>query len=318
MDLNPSFTFESFVVGASNESAVRAAKTAAARPGATYNPLFLCASPGQGKTHLLMALAQAALRTRPELSARYMTVSEFAEAYDTAVSAGQLDRFSRRLAELDLLLLDDVHRLDGRKEIADELCKLQDRLWTAGKQLVVTGDRAPTEMTELDERLVSRFGSGCVVALGPPDEGLRLAILERAAAALGETFANGVLAAVANKPVTNVRDSLSGLARLVALGASGRALLTPEEARRLLGHERRPASERSDRDTIPVGTTSHESKTPEFERFFQMVRTRISDAAGAWESAGADDVTAADIVRSREKMIWTWPLAEDRLIEELF
>ena len=176
----------------------------------------------------------------------------------------------------------------------------------------------PDELIELDQRLVSRFDGGLVVSIGPPDERMRLAILERCAVTLGATFLDGVLETVSKQRVRSVRDLLCGLARLVALGAAGRAPVTPGEASRVFYDE--DDAVQSDHRTDATETRAYGPETAEFEDFLRAVRTRITEAAGAWQATAARTGarTTADGVHSREKMIWAWPLAEDRLIEELF
>lgn len=314
MDLNPSFDFHSFVLGPSNESAVAAARAVANRPGSTHNPLVVCGASGQGKTHLLMALAQQAARRHKGLSARYMTMTEFAEAFDTAVAAGQQERFRRRLAELDMLLLDDVESLAERRDIQRELCDLQERMCAAHRQLVVTGVRRPDELAALDRRLVSCLASGLIVAMGPPDEQTRLTILERCAATLGESYGEGVLAAVAAHPVPSVRDVLGALARVVALAASHDASLTPAIVTQALGGK----------PDAPVAAAADDGSAPrhgtqEFEDFVGALRRMVANALHAERARTPPDVARATLagIRSREKMVLEWPAEEGRLIEEL-
>ena len=181
MDLNPRYRFASFVVGAGNRLAATAARTVAERPGAVYNPLFLYAKSGLGKTHLLQAIGFEALAQQPNLRVRYVTLEEFVEEYHAAVAAGQSDAFRRAVQDVDLLLLDDVQFLAERSEMQAELLRLSEAFQAAGHQVVLTSDRPPPEIHNLDERLVTRLAGGLLVDMGPPDLETRLAILQRKA-----------------------------------------------------------------------------------------------------------------------------------------
>ena len=152
--LHPQFRFDTLVVGAANRLAATAARAVAEAPGTVYNPLFIYARPGLGKTHLLMAMGHAAIAIDPRLSVEYLTVDAFIESFAGAVAGGQGDAHRRRYLEVQLLLLDDVQFLSERREMQAELIRLIDTLQTAGRQIVLTSDRPPAEIEGLDERLI--------------------------------------------------------------------------------------------------------------------------------------------------------------------
>ena len=168
MDLNPRFRFDGFVVGASNRLAATAARTVAESPGTSYNPLFLYAKSGLGKTHLLQALGFLALDRQPTLRVEYLTLEEFVERYHAAVAAGQVEAFRRSSLETDLLLLDDVQFLAEHREMQAELLRVTEALQAAERQIVLTCDRPPAEIADLDERLVSRLSGGLLVDIAAP------------------------------------------------------------------------------------------------------------------------------------------------------
>src|SRR2546426_3325929 len=233
--LNPRFSFETFVVGAANRLAVTAGHTVAESPGAAYNPLFIYSGSGLGKTHLLMAVGHAAKKAAPKLNIEYLTLDEYVEAFHASVAAGQGDAFRRRFQNVDVLLVDDVQFLTNRKEMQSELLRLTEALQTAGRQIVLTGDRPPPQIADLDERLISRLSGGLVVDIGVPDYETRVAILRRKSEERGVRFDPGVFETVAGAEFANVRELMGALNRLVAFQAVNEASVTPETAKRILG-----------------------------------------------------------------------------------
>jgi len=149
--LNPKYSFATFVVGAANRLAVTAGHTVAESPGAAYNPLFIYSGSGLGKTHLLMAVGHAAKKAAPQLNIEYLTLDEYVEAFHASVAAGQGDAFRRRFQNVDVLLVDDVQFLTNRKEMQSELLRLTEALQAAGRQIVLTSDRPPPDIADLDE-----------------------------------------------------------------------------------------------------------------------------------------------------------------------
>ena len=233
--LNPKYSFETFVVGSANRLAVTAGHTVAENPGAAYNPLFVYSGSGLGKTHLLMAIGHAAKKAAPLLNIEYMTLDEYVEAFHASVAAGQGDTFRRRFQNVDVLLVDDVQFLTNRKEMQSELLRLTEALQVAGHQIVLTSDRPPPEIADLDERLISRLSGGLVVDIGLPDYETRVAILRRKAEERGARFAPGVLETVAQAEAGNVRELMGGLNRLVAFQAVNDTTINAETAKQILG-----------------------------------------------------------------------------------
>ena len=233
--LNPKYSFDTFVVGSANRLAVTAGHTVAENPGAAYNPLFVYSGSGLGKTHLLMAIGQAAKKAAPSLNIEYMTLDEYVEAFHASLAAGQGDTFRRRFQNVDVLLVDDVQFLSNRKEMQSELLHLTEALQVAGHQIVLTSDRPPPEIADLDERLISRLSGGLVVDIGLPDYETRVAILRRKAEERGARFAPGVLETVAQAAAGNVRELMGALNRLVAFQAVNDTTINAETAKQILG-----------------------------------------------------------------------------------
>src|SRR3989449_3419142 len=182
-----------------------------------------------------MAIGQAVKKLAPGLNIEYLTLDEYVEAFHAAIAAGQGDAFRRRFQGVDVLLVDDVQFLAKRKEMQSELLRLTEALQVAGHQIVLTSDRPPGEIADLDERLISRFSGGLVVDIGPPDYETRVAILRRKAEERAARFAPGVLETVAAAAFDNVRELMGALNRLVAYQAVNETQINAETAKQLLG-----------------------------------------------------------------------------------
>jgi len=283
--LNPKYSFDTFVVGSANRLAVTAGRTVAENPGAAYNPLFVYSGSGLGKTHLLMAIGQAVKKLAPGLNVEYLTLDEYVEAFHAAIAAGQGDAFRRRFQGVDVLLVDDVQFLAKRKEMQSELLRLTEALQVAGHQIVLTSDRPPGEIADLDERLISRFSGGLVVDIGPPDYETRVAILRRKAEERAARFAPGVLETVAGAAFDNVRELMGALNRLVAYQAVNETQINAETARQLLGLKAEAA--------VAVGAAVSRAAAPaadEFGQFLADVTVGLGKAVEAWRARVAEAI----------------------------
>ncbi|MBA3522178.1 MAG: ATP-binding protein [Gemmatimonadales bacterium] len=268
--LNPLYRFETLVVGAANRLAVTAAKAVAESPGTVYNPLFIYARPGLGKTHLLMGIGHAARAINPRLAVEYLTLDDFVEAFHAAIAAGHGEAYRKRFLDVDVLLVDDVQFLTHRREMQAELLRLTDALQTANRQIVLTSDRPPAEIEALDERLIRRFAGGLIIDVSAPDYETRVAILRRKAEERRAGFATGVLEAVAALGIDNVRELLGALNRLIAFQAVSETPLGPEQARRLIGGEQSVSAPPEPRD--------------EFSEFLSEVTATVAQQVDAWRT----------------------------------
>lgn len=292
--LNPLYRFDTFVVGAANRLAFTAAKAVTESPGTVYNPLFIYARPGLGKTHLLMGIGHAARAINPRLSVEYLTLDEFVESFHAAIAAGQGEAYRRRFIDVDLLLVDDVQFLTHRREMQAELLRLTDALQAANRQIVLTSDRPPAEIEALDERLIRRFAGGLVIDVAAPDYETRVAILLRKAQERRATFAKGVLEAVASLAIDNVRELLGALNRLVAFQAVSDVPLRPDQARVLAGGpeavERTEKAEKAERAAVSAPEDEFSSFLTEVsDTVAQQVdswRTKVAAAILRWEGEG--------------------------------
>ncbi len=278
--LNPKYSFDTFVVGAANRLAVTAGHTVAEGPGAAYNPLFIYSGSGLGKTHLLMAVGHAAKKAAPKLNIEYLTLDEYVEAFHASVAAGQGDAFRRRFQNVDVLLVDDVQFLTNRKEMQSELLRLTEALQEAGRQIVLTSDRPPPDIADLDERLISRLSGGLVVDMGTPDYETRVAILRRKAEERGARFEPGVLETVAQAEVGNVRELMGALNRLVAFQAVNDTKINAETAKQILGLGEAAASPGDGR----AASAAKGGGGDEFGEFLADVTVTVGKAVEAWRA----------------------------------
>ena len=218
--LHPKLTFGQFVIGDGNRFAHAAALAVAELPGQAYNPLFLYGPPGVGKTHLLHAIGDYVRGAGDGLTARYVTGEAFTNAFVSAVGSRDHDRqgaFKRALRGVDVLLVDDVQFLERKTRTAEEFFHTFNSLRDSGAQLVLTSDRTPSDLRELEQRLRERFASGLVADIAPPDDHQRLAVLRKRAQHDGIQMADeGALEVIATRIEGNVRALEGAFTRVVA------------------------------------------------------------------------------------------------------
>ncbi len=217
-DLNPRYVFERFVTGPNNEYATAVARSVAESPATAYNPVFMYASTGLGKTHLIQAIAHAALELHPELQIRYVTCEQFTDDFISGVSdKSRVEGFKTKYRSNDILLIDDVQFLAGKEGTQVEFFHTFNHLYEAGKQIVITSDRPPRELEALEERLRSRFGQGVVVDISRPDLETRIAILRKQVKWEGFQIADpDVLEWIAARVTSNIRELYGALTRAVS------------------------------------------------------------------------------------------------------
>jgi chromosomal replication initiator protein len=215
--LNPRYRFEQFIIGEGNRLAHAAALAVAELPGQAYNPLFLHASPGLGKTHLLQAIGNYVHAFGGGAAVRYTTVEAFTNHFITALGSRSLDRFKHAYRDADVLLIDDVQFLTSKVKTEEEFFHTFNALYENGRQLVLTCDRLPRQLTSVEERLRERFEAGLVADIRPPDFATRVTILRKRAALDNVRLADEhVLDLIAERVTDNVRVLEGALIRIVA------------------------------------------------------------------------------------------------------
>lgn len=213
---NYEFTFENFIKGPSNQFAFAAAQAVAANPSGAYNPLFIYGGSGLGKTHLLTAIQTEIKRTHPDFVIMYVTCEQFTNELIAAIRAGSTEDFRMKYRVADLLLVDDIQFIAGKKQTQEEFFHTFNTLYESGRQIVLTSDRPPREMTQLEDRLQTRFEWGLMVDVAPPDFETRLAIIKNKAALLGVQLPDDISSFIAENLTANVRQIEGALNKLLA------------------------------------------------------------------------------------------------------
>lgn len=217
--LNPRYTFDTFVIGASNRFAHAAALAVAEAPGKTYNPLFIYGDSGLGKTHLLHAIGHYTLHLRPQLRVRYVNSEEFTNDFINAIRDDRKAAFKRHYREVDILLIDDIQFLQGKEQTLEEFFHTFNALHNAGKHVVITSDVSPRHLAGIEERMRTRFEWGLMTDVQAPDLETRIAILRKKAAGNAVQAPDDVLGYIASNISTNIRELEGALIRVTAFGA---------------------------------------------------------------------------------------------------
>lgn len=228
------YRFDSFVVGQSNRFAWAASMAVAEQPGAHYNPLFIYGGAGLGKTHLLNAVGHQALEMYPELVVRYVSSENFLNDFIDMIRRKRPDDFKARYRGVDILLLDDVQFFEGKEQILEEFFHTFNSLYESGKQMVISSDRHPRNLSSLEDRLRSRFEWGLLTDIQPPDMETRLAILRRNAEFAPRPVPVEVLEHIAGLVSDNIRELEGALTRVTAWSALNRRDIDLETAERVL------------------------------------------------------------------------------------
>ena len=213
------FTFETFVVGPSNKLAYAASVSVAEHPAQNYNPLLIYGDSGLGKTHLIYAIANVIRRNDPAAKIAYVKGDDLTNELVAAIQAGpsKTAEMREKYRQADLLLVDDVQFIAGRKQTQEEFFHTFNNLYESGRQIVLTSDRPPSEMTQLEDRLRTRFEWGLLVDVAPPDFETRLAIIKNKAALLGMELPDKISAYIAENVTANVRQIEGTINKIMAL-----------------------------------------------------------------------------------------------------
>ena len=263
--LLPRLTFESFVVGSSNRFTHAAARAVSERPGHVYNPLFIHGASGLGKTHILHAVGHEAKRLKPDALVYYVSAERFTNEMIYAIQHGQTLAFRNKYRGVDVLLVDDVQFLAGKESTQEEFFHTFNTLRDAHKQIVVTADQPPKDISGLEDRLISRFNQGLVADIQQPDLETRIAILRKRCEqeSGGLRLADDVVLLIADRVRGNVRDLEGCLVRLIAVASLTHREVTPELAREVLAQYVKAEAEHNTPERILAAVSERFGVRPE-------------------------------------------------------
>src|SRR6476661_8152343 len=273
MQVDPRHRFDNFIVGSANRLAVAAARAVAEAPGAVYNPLFVYSSSGLGKTHLMSAIGNQVAQRHKGLVVALMSLDDFVEELHSAMAVGAVESFKERYLRVGLLLIDDMQFLTGHRETQTELLRIFNALSSDGRQIVMTSDRPPADIADVDERLLTRLSGGLIVDMGTPDYETRMAILKAKCEERGVRFKPGVIEELGRIEFKNVRELQGALNRLIAFQTLGGEQIAPDQVLSILGDL---ADQRS-RATPPRASG-------EFLRFLSDISSVVTQHVEQWKS----------------------------------
>jgi len=274
MQVDARFRFDNFVVGSGNRLAIAAARAVSESPGAVYNPLFVYSGAGLGKTHIMGAIGNHVQQKQKELHVEYVALDAFVEQLHAAIGSGEIERFKQRYQRVDVLLIDDVQFLTGHLETQTELLRLLNTMVTGGRQIVMTSDRPPMDIADVDERLITKLSGGLIVDIAAPDYETRVAILRAKCEDRGVKFRAGVIEELARLEFTNVRELQGALNRCVASQTLGGKQISADDVLGLVGDVL---------DSTPKGTPSRGFKPDEFQNFLSDVANAVAQHVEGWK-----------------------------------
>jgi chromosomal replication initiator protein len=232
--LNARYTFSTFVVGSNNRLAHAAALSVAERPGHSYNPLFVYGGSGLGKTHLMHAIGHAVIARHPKKRVAYATSEKFTNEFINSIRAQKGEEFRERYRRIDVLLIDDIQFIAGKEGTQEEFFHTFNAIHEEGKQIVMSSDRPPKAITQLEDRLRSRFEWGLIADISAPDLETRIAILRAKAEAQSITVPPPVIDFLAQRIVSNIRELEGALTRIVAYASLSAVPVTTQLAQEML------------------------------------------------------------------------------------
>ncbi|TDB38095.1 MAG: chromosomal replication initiator protein DnaA [Actinobacteria bacterium] len=236
-EFNPKYTFDSFVMGTSNQFAYHAALAVAETPGGAYNPLFIYGGVGLGKTHLLQSIGHYVKTSFPHMRVKYVSTEQFTNDFINSIGnrdKSRIEGFRRQYRTNDVLLVDDIQFLAGKEGTQEEFFHTFNTLQQAGKQIVLSSDRPPKDIGSIEDRLRSRFEMGLITDIQPPELETRIAILRRKVEAENLTVPPDVLTFIADRISSNIRELEGALIRIVAFSSLTRHVIDTDLARSVL------------------------------------------------------------------------------------
>ena len=218
-NLNPNYTFDTFVVGDNNRLVTAAAISVAENPGTNWNPLFIYGGVGLGKTHLMHSIAHYILENQADARVLYVTSEQFTNEVIEAIKEGVLasKEFRKKYRNIDALLIDDIQFVIGKERTEEEFFHTFNELYQAGKRIIISSDRPPKDFTDIEDRIKSRFGSGMLSEINPPDYETRMAILKKRCELENENLSDEILDYIATNVNSNIRELEGAYKKVTAL-----------------------------------------------------------------------------------------------------
>lgn len=260
--LNPRLTFDTYVVGSSNQLAHAAAQAVAKMPSRSYNPLFVYGGVGIGKTHLMHAIGRSLLDNFSGLNVVYTSSERFMNEMITCIKLDRMSFFHRHYRSADVLLIDDIHIIAGKERTQEEFFHTFNELYEHQKQIVISSDSAPSQLSGLVERLRSRFEWGLIVDIQPPDLETKMAILDKRAESEGVFLPQDVRIFIATKTKSNVRELEGALTRLIAVSSVTGQPISLAMAHQTLKHLNASSERRVSVESIVRVVAEHFSMSP--------------------------------------------------------
>jgi len=288
VQLDSRLRFDTFVVGSANRLAVAAARAVADSPGVVYNPLFMYGGSGLGKTHVMSAIGNQVRQRDANAVVELVTLDDFVAELHTAIATRTVERFKEKYLQVSVLLIDDVQFLTGHRETQTELLRIFNALHSDGRQIVMTSDRPPAEISDVDERLLTRLSGGLIVDVGAPDYETRMAILKAKCEERGVRFRGGVIDELGRLEFRNVRELQGALNRLIASQTLGGNQIEADAVLEILGD----LADQRRRVTPPTPLASggfHDFLSGVSLAVAQHVdqwKTRITESIDFWKSEG--------------------------------
>lgn len=307
--LSPRYTFDNFVVGTNNRLAVAVARAIADNPGSVYNPFFLYSSVGLGKTHLMQAIGNEAIKHSPNTKVLYLTGESFTNELVEAIQTSKkqysaVTRLREKYRTVDMLLIDDIQFIAGRETTQEEFFHTFNALYLNRKQIIMTSDRPPKDIAKLEERLSSRFLSGMTADMQAPDLDIRIAILRQKRDALSLDINNEVIDFVAERVLSNVRELEGALLQVAARGQAQGLAVTQNDAAQVLGQVAAEQSKNYSTHTILKAVAAYYSVTLSDikgpRRLQEMVRPRQIAMYLIRNLTGLPVVTIGDVFGGRD------------------
>lgn len=256
-NLNPRLTFETYVVGGSNNFAYAAAQGAAKTPGTRHNPLFIYGGVGLGKTHLMQAIGHAIYKDHPDWNIMYISAETFGSDLIASLQNKKTPAFKKKYRAPNVLLIDDIQFIAGKEYIQEEFFHTFNELYMSQRQIVLTSDKSPQEIVKLEERLSSRFMGGLMVDIQSPDFETRVAILTQKCEALSLNIPAEVISLIAERTTTNIRELEGALQGILTKALPSGGEITSDMVREFFGAERERRTQRIKPNSVIAKTAQY-------------------------------------------------------------